>query len=343
MSARWTIAAWLVGALLAGGCESSRREDIAYRHGVELLSAGSPRSAIPFLTEAVAERSEASAPCAMLALAYALDLQPELAIRYAAQAGPGQAPDNSTGWALVARGIAEMCRHRPGEAAEWLGKAVAQAPAGSGPKRAATQWLILALMVAGDVKGALHRLEPPDRGGEVTPTAPLWACLAYASQGKTTDAADCLVRAAKGVTGYRPARQWRAIDAGGADPNDIPDAAVAAIRRGDLPAAEKLFLSLQRQRPDAADTQTWLALLAAGQGRPDEAKQALIRGGADGSLQSRGLANHLLSVVCALEGRPRGMIAHMLTGQRLMRRHRLSVPPAPGAETDPVWHSDKMK
>src|ERR1035437_5995380 len=82
---------------------------LTLQRGAQLLAAGSPKSAIPFLTQTIAAAPDGPEPLARLSLAYALDLQDERAILEAQQVRrpKGSAP----GWELVAPPIAQMPRH----------------------------------------------------------------------------------------------------------------------------------------------------------------------------------------------------------------------------------------
>ena len=117
-------ALWVLGvALLAGGtgCQQQQASPpppgFAFDRGERFLAAGSPKSAIPFLTQTVTSTPDGPEPMALLSLAYALDLQPERAIL---QARKVRRPPGNHGWEFVAVGIAKMTQHLPDEAVSLL-------------------------------------------------------------------------------------------------------------------------------------------------------------------------------------------------------------------------------
>jgi len=69
------------GLCVLGGCQQAiPPSDLTLSRGSQLLAAGSPKSAIPLLSQTVISTPDGPEPMAMLSLAYALDLQPERAI-----------------------------------------------------------------------------------------------------------------------------------------------------------------------------------------------------------------------------------------------------------------------
>jgi predicted Zn-dependent protease len=148
-----------------------------------------------------------------------------------------------------------------------------------------------------------------------------------------------LVQCAKGIGGpsTQPSIQVSLDD------QALYDAAVAAIAAGNLDLAQRLFLSLQQRTPDASDTAVWIALIPAARGDWQAARTLLKDASQNGPPQSRGLANQLFSVVCALEDRPDAVIQHMLAGQRMLGRNAAPsyIPEQPKPES--VWFSDSMK
>src|SRR5882724_9366299 len=108
---------------LLGGCQSTSKPalvggDMTFQRGAQLLASGSPKSAIPFLTQTIASQPDGPEPLALLSLAYALDLQDQRAIMEAALV---HRPDGSApGWEFVAVGIAQMDMHQPNRAAATL-------------------------------------------------------------------------------------------------------------------------------------------------------------------------------------------------------------------------------
>ena len=319
----------LIVAVLPGvfsGCGIRQdREDLTFRCGVEALAAGSPKSAIPFLSQVVASYPEAPRPRAMLAMAYALDLQPGLAVRQAELVRRDPKTDGPPGWEYVAMGIAAMTRHDPSGAVCRFEKVCSAAGAEPGMKCAAAQWLTLALLLKGDDKAALARLVRLGRDKEARTTTLLWSVLIHGHKGKNSEAAKSLTEIASQVAGRGRARAMEAVDAAKADDRDVCDAGIAAIRRGELAGAKKLFMTLHTRSANASDAQVWLALVAAAQGKWEETTGRLKKGCGEGPYRSRSLSNHLFSVVCALEGRPHALIQHLLTGRRLAGRNRLHV------------------
>lgn len=311
----------------AAGCAQPIRTDRTFRRGVEALAAGSPKAAIPFLTEAVASSPDDAEAHAMLAVAYALALEPDLAIQMVKRVHPDPGTIETPGWEHVALGIAAVVQHRPEDAAEQLRKVVDTVPSPADAKQAASQWLTLTLLLKGDWSGALDSLTlwpPADDTNGARTTALLWAVLVHAHQGDAQSARRCLVKAAGDVSGPRGLKALPLAEITRADNQGLCAAGVAAIRQDKLAEAEKLFTALHARQPNAYDAQVWLALVAAAEGKWAETVSRLKNACLEGPPRSRGLANQLFSVVCALQNRPHSMIHHMLIGQRLRERDRVS-------------------
>jgi tetratricopeptide (TPR) repeat protein len=324
------------------GCQQPVASNMTYTRGAQLLAAGSPKSAIPLLSQTIASTPDGPEPVAMLALAYALDLQGERALL---QAGEVHRPQGAPpGWELVAVGIAQMTLHRPADAVASLQRVVNQAPAPSSMSAAARQWLILAQILNGDREAADKSLQTLAQSPAMQPSAMLWTALINACSGRNAQVAENLTQCGKAVVSTS-GRQALAASLVGADDQTLYDAAVAAIAQGDLETAQRLFTTIDKRNPDACDASVWLALLAGTQQREgSQTTRTLLKQACQkGSLQSRGLASQLFSVVCALEDRPDEMIQSMLAGQRMMSRHtspqRIVEQPKP----ESVWFSDNMK
>jgi len=112
-----------------------------------------------------------------------------------------------------------------------------------------------------------------------------------------------------------------------ADDQILYDAGVAATATGDFDTAQHLFTRLQGHNPNGSDAAIWLALIAGVRGDWQAARTQLKDASDKGSPNSRGLANQLFSVVCAVENRPDAMIEHMLAGQRSLNRSTMPVHP----------------
>jgi hypothetical protein len=338
------LATHLVLALAAAlaGCQQPVASDMTMQRGAQLLAAGSPKSAIPFLSQTVASTPDGPEPVALLALAYALDLQGERAIL---QAGEVHRPQGAPpGWEAVAVGIAQMTLHRPADAVATLQGVVQRVPPESPISGAARQWLILAQILKGDGAAADKSLQTLAQSPAMQPSAALWSALIDSYHGRTGQAAEALVRCGKAVVSTS-GQQALANSLVGADDQTLYDAAVAATAQGDLDTAQRLFSTVDKRSPDVCDASVWLALLAGTRPRDDSQtprtllKQACLTG----SMQSRGLASQLFSVVCALEDRPDEMIQSMLAGQRMMSRHNTPQRVVQQPKPESVWFSDNMK
>ena len=309
----------------ASGCAQQKRANLSFRYGVEALASGSSRSAIPFLCQATRWDSEAPEPRSMLAVAYALNLQPEDAIRQANQVRRDHRGDGPPGWECVAMGIAAVCRHNPSSAATHFENFRSGAEASPAAKCAATQWLALALLLKGDKKGALEFLGRFPRGSELRTTALLWSVLIHGHGGDVREAADALRTIALEANGDHGPRSPQPTNLPAMGDQDLRDAGVAAVRQGHVSKAEALFSALARRDSNSYDAQVWLALISASLGRWDQAGERLKNGCHEGPMRSQSLSNDLSSVLCALKGRPRAMIQRQLTARRLARRSSLRM------------------
>ena len=330
--ARSFIPAALAVLLLAAGCTENARVGPTYRRGVEALAAGSPMSAIPFLTQAVAAAPDDPKAHTMLAVAYAIAMEPRLAVRTAQGAPVGPNAPAVPGWRDIALGIAAVVRHQPDDAAGHFRRVLTADRAPDGARQTAGQWLSLALLLKGDPDEATesmqnwHSLEHNGTG----PTALLWATLVQAYLGKAPRAREGLLSIAGCVGGPRRVTLPAASQVPDLDDQDLATAGIAAIRQDKLDDAERYFAALDARRPNTRDARVWLALLAAAEGNWGQTVERLKTACADGPPQSRALANQLLSVACALQNRPHAMIQHMLIGQRLRANGRAAPQmPAP--------------
>lgn len=329
---------WL---LLVTGCNQQNHDDLTFRRGVQVLAAGSPRSAIPLLSQVVASTPGSPEPRAMLAMAYALDLQPDLAIKQAGLVHRDPKTDGPPGWGCVALGIAAMSQHNPSRAVDLFEKARSAAGTAAGVKTAANQWLALSLLLKGDDKAALELLGRSSRDNQTQTTALLWSVLIHGHNSRKTEAAKALSEVASEVVGQGRLRSLQTVDPTKADDQDLCDASIGAVRQGELDRAERLFMALHGRNPNACDAQVWLALLAVTQGNWNEVTDRLKTGCREGPRLSRSLANDLFSVICALEDRPHAVIRHLLIGRRLAGRNRLGIQPSK-TKGDLVWFSDKI-
>ncbi len=336
----WKARAILPILILASGCriapEAATQTDLTFQRGAQLLATGSPKTAIPLLTQVVASVPDGPEPHAMLSLAYALDLQSERAIAQAAQVKrkPGEPP----GWERMAVGIAELARGRPGEAVRQFDDVKAQV-APEGPMSIAiSQWLILALLLQEDHQRALELLDELALSPAGT-TALLWRVLVYSRQGETEKAVQALTAVAGDVAVPRPApvnMGQKATD------HMLYDAAISALRDGNLDEAEEIFADLQQRHPRAFDAPAWLALIAAAGGDWPTARSRLDEAQMLGSMQSRGIAHQLHGVVCAMERMPEQVVRAMVVGQRLLGRGSSPAHAVTQPKRDRVWFSDAM-
>ena len=323
--ARSFIPAALAVLLLAAGCTENARVGPTYRRGVEALAAGSPMSAIPFLTQAVAAAPDDPKAHTMLAVAYAIAMEPRLAVRTAQGAPVGPNAPAVPGWRDIALGIAAVVRHQPDDAAGHFRRVLTADRAPDGARQTAGQWLTLALLLNGDPDEAIESMQHwhslADHNG-TGPTALLWATLIQAHLGKAAKAREGLVSIAGCVGGPRRVTLPAASQIGDLDDRELTAAGIAAVRQDKLDDAEKFFTALDARGPNTCDARVWLALLAAAQGNWGQTLERLKTAHADGPRQSRALANQLLSVARAIQNRPQAMIQHMLIGQRLRANGR---------------------
>lgn len=326
------------GLALLTGCRQTVHTDLTFQRGVQLLAAGSPRFAIPFLTQVITSAPDGPEPHAMLALAYALDLQSDRAILQAGQVRRGKR--EGPGWELVAVGIAEMAKGHASEATRHLEQVVSTGPQGSPMALAARQWHVLSLLLQGNHAKALESVEELAKPGPLRTTALLWAVLIHTQQSRSSQAAEALSLAAEEIAVLEP---HLPDDSQEADDQTLYDAAVVALAKGELAKANSLFDSVQHRNPKASDTPVWLSLITAANGDWTSGRSKLKEACSNGLLRSRGLANHLFSVVCATEKRPETMIQSLLAGQRLLGRNNLPAHVAVHPKPDVVWLSDSIK
>ena len=336
------IALLVAGLLLVTGCNQQRHDDLTFQRGVQVLAAGSPKSAIPLLSQVVASSPEAPQPRAMLAMAYALDLQPDIAVKQAGLVHRAPKTDDPPGWECIAVGIAAMSRRNPSRAVDLFEKARSTAGTAADIKTAANQWLALALLLKGDEGGALKVLRRFGRDNGTRTTALLWSVLIHGHNSRKTETAKALREVASEVIGQGRLRSLQTVDPTKADDQDLCDAGIAAVRQGELDRAKKLFMALHGRNPNACDAQVWLALLAVTQDNWNEVTDRLKTGCREGPRLSRSLANDLFSVICALEDRPHAVIQHLLIGRRLAGQNRLRIHVPSKAKPDSVWFSDKI-
>lgn len=328
---------FIAGLLLAVcGCGRQQHADLTFRCGVQALAAGSPRSAIPFLSQVIASDPLAPEPRAMLAMAYALDLQPDLAVRHARLVRRDPEEDGLPGWECVAMGIAALVQHDPSRAVGHFERARSLPGAGLGMKRAVAQWLTLALLLKGDDKAAMDVLKQLRRDAPARTTALLWSVLVHGHKDSIPEAAKALREIASELVGQGRMKSLKTIDTAKADDQDLCDAGVGAIREGEFARARALFTALHQRSANAGDSQVWLALMAATEGKWHEVTERLKKGCPEGPARSRSMSNNLFSVVCALERRPHAMIQHLLIGRRLMRSGRLNIHVPAKSEADSV-------
>jgi len=306
------------------------------QRGAQLLAAGSPKAAIPFLAQTVASRPDGPEPVALLALAYALDRQADRAILQARQVR--RQNGSPPGWETVAIGIAEMVRHRPADAQTHLQRVVETAGPNDSLGQATRQWLTLAQLLSGQREEAIETLQGLAESPSMKATATLWAALIHAQAGRSKEASESLAQCAAAVAGRRePDVQGEGCG------QALYDSAVAAVAAGEIGPAQDRFLSLQQDTLNASDAPVWLALIAGSCGDWSQSRAMLKEACHGGSGPSRGLANQLFGVVCALEDRPDSMIEYMLTGQRAMGRNQMPLYVTEPPKPDPVWFSDFMK
>ena len=313
---------------------------LTFQRGQQLLAAGSPKSAIPLLTQTIVSMPDGPEPVALLALAYALDLQHDRAITQAHQVR--RTDGSKPGWEMVAIGIAEMSKNRPAEASTTLARIVSDAPKGSTLMQASGQWLLFSLILNRDYARASAVAKCFSHDPNMQTTSLLWSTLLEAEQGHNKAATDFLVQCAKLSTNDSGTRALHG-DLVAADDQGRYDAAIAALATGDLDTARKLFEIVRINSPLESDAPVWLALIAGANHDWESCRAGLKDACEHGSTDSCGLANQLFSVVCAIEDRPDDMIDSVLAGQRLVGRNSTPAYIVDQPKPESVWFSDSMK
>jgi tetratricopeptide (TPR) repeat protein len=327
--------------LAASGCATSNQANLTYGRGVQMLAAGSPKSAVPFLSQFIVSVPDGPEPGSMLALAYALDMQPDAAVEQAKRVKSA-----SPEWQTVAIAVAEMLQHRPDEAVTLLETVIAAAPKNSSLRFSASQWLTLALLLKGDhasAAGCLDSAVGDDRATGAHTTALLWSVLIHGRRVETEQAMKDLQAAANETLGSHGPDFLATVAPSKLTDSDLCDAGIAAIGRGQLDRAEELMTALNERSPNGQDAEVWLALIAAAKGDWARTRDMLKDGCERGPICSRSIANHLFSVICAIEGRPDNMIQSILCGQRLYATHHFPLRLPPEAKPETVWMSDRLK
>ena len=337
------VALGVLGIAFLAGCQqqaSPPPPGFTFDRGERFLAAGSPKSAIPFLTQTVTSVADGPEPMALLSLAYALDLQPERAILQARQVR--RPPGTPRGWEYVAVGIAKMTQHLPDEAISLLRPVAAEDSQLNPIAVSAQQWLTLAQLQNNDPDGAMLTLTALSQTNSMKSSALLWTTLIQEQRGNRDLARAALIQAAN-CTATDSGRRALAGNLTGAAMQSIYDAGIAAVGAGNLSRADELFRRVRRESADAGDTAIWQALLLGVQEDWPAARAKLSEASDAGSEQTRGLANQLFSVVCAMEDRPELMVQYTLTGQRLMGRTAAASYIHEQEKPDPVWFSDLGK
>lgn len=320
----------------AAGCqELARPPGFALDRGAQLLAGGSPKSAIPFLTQTITAAPDGPEPGALLALAYALDLQHERAILQAAQVR--RRPGTGPGWEAVAVGIAHMTEDRPAEAVAALELVGNDSPAVT----AARQWCALALLLGGSRAEAIHALETMSGDPALRTSASLWLTVIHAQNGRkdlAQAALECCAQTIASASGDMALQG----DLADADAQTLYDAGLAALAKGDVAKAQYLLARVPQRTFDACDTAVWLALIGGIREDWQTCRNRLAAACETGSSPSRGLAAQVFSVVCALEDRPAAMIQYTLQGQRMMGRAAEPAYIHEQAKPEGVWTSDQL-
>lgn len=322
-------------AVTLAGCRTSP-STMTLQRGSQLLAAGSPGSAIPLLSQTVAATPDGPEPLALLALAYALDQQPERAIAQAVLVHR-----NSTappGWEIVAVGVAEMISRRPDLSIQILERVVLRCSVDTPIGQAARQWLALAQVLNGQRDQAALTLHDLGKCTFMQASAMVWTVLIQSHAGQPEAASEALTRCATAI-----ATRAQPMPSGELTGQALYDSAVTMVAAGNLDTAKGRFISLQQGGGDTADVPVWLALIAAAQGDYYGARDGLKVACTKGSRPCRGLASQLYSVVFALDDRADAMIKYMLAGQRLLGRHASPTNPMEQPAPEPVWFSDSMK
>jgi len=348
---------------ILGGCQGSKTSpaslELTFNRGAQLLAAGNPKAAIPFLSQTIAATPDGPEPVALLALAFALDLQSEQAILEARMV---RRPTNHPpGWEAVAVGIAETVRRRPEEAIASFQRVLATAPAESALVPATRQWLALAQVIHGDHDAALVTLKELAKQPSMKTSALLWILLIHARYSQTQPPAGTVLYSANNLT--IRARDWQTPLAAEAliqcageiattfrkpayedylDDQTLYDSAIGAIADGKFDHARQLLATLQGRETDGGDATLWMALIDAAQGRWQAARNGLADACENGPLPARGLASQLCAVVYAMEDRPESMIQRMLAGQSMMGRNTSPAHIIETSKPESVWFSDAV-
>lgn len=346
----------LVAATLLAGChwrwpgpsaEPTRQGDLTFERGAQMLAGGSPKSAIPYFSELIVTEPDGPEPHAMLALAYALDQQPDRAIAEAGRVRRDYSKGDLPGWEVTALGVAALTQRRAADAVTHMRQAADSHPdLSSAQGAAASQWLTLALLFAGDAKTAADNLNKLIAAENAAPaarqTALLWRVLVRATADQKELAQQALVDLAR-AAGTNRRLTGETLDVATAEPADVSDAAVAAIAAGNSAPATAWLTTLHQRSANVCDSATWLGLIAAADGQSARSREWLRIAADTGPRDGRALANQLYSVLAAADGRADLMITHMLTGQRLACRNNFPMQTPAEPARDHVWHSDRMK
>jgi len=335
------VAPWIALSILAiAGCEPTNRVDLTFQRGAQLLSAGCPQAAIPFLTQVIASEPDGPEPYAMLALAYALDLQSDRAVLYANQVRrPEGAPP---GWEAIAVGIAFLAEQRPLEAGAHFEATLSALPEGSCLRQATAQWLVLAYACAGEPDKAMESLQTLMANDSTHLTASLWAVLLLAYEHRLPEASEQLGNAAAEVAIRTPGGNPRTFVR--QDTQDPYDTVLALLAGGQFDKAQALLDEMSKDRAGLPyDLPVWRALLSAATGRWQQARDELLAACQANNSGCQGVASHLSSVVYALERRPEAMMASMLAGQRLLGSRHTPAHVVSQPKPESVWLSDTMK
>ena len=345
MIPRAVILAALILLLAAGCTQPKTTSSLAFERGVQVLGAGSPRSAIPLFSQVIGSIPDGPEPHAMLAMAFALDLQPEPALRQADVARKKRKPGEDPGWECIATGVAALSQRQPAVAERSFGQVLATAPKGSGIRNAAGLWMTLTLLMKSDSRQAVNFLEresASDMPGGRSVTSLLWSVLICGQQGNTGDAARSLADLARKVTVSGGAEGGQGGDLSACSDQELHERGIAGLREGRLTQAVEIFAALHERSPASGDALIWTALASAAQGRWRQTQDALRNACQSGSRSSRSLANHLAGVASALEGNPHEMIGHILAGQRMASVAPEAMPRPTEAQAERVWVSDQL-
>ena len=312
---------------------------------MQILGAGSPRSAIPLFSQVIGSIPDGPEPHAMLALAYALDLQPEQAYSQARVAAGKREKEDRPGWECIAMGIADLTRHQPQEAETHFGRILNSAPKGTGIRNSAAQWMVLTFLLKGDAAKAMESLAQ-DSSAEArngSSTAPLlWSVLVSAHEGSQDVAAKALKAVADKVAGSRRQAEGD-TDLSACGEVELREAGIRAVRENQLVRAREVFATVRARNPSSGEGILWSGLVAAALGDWRQARTDLDAACQSGPRASQGLANHLTSVAAALEKDPRKMIGHILIGQRLLATNQASIAKPTVAIPEKIWLSDKLQ